>query len=335
MNFVIGSAVVLAGLGLLLLFLMALLSPFEAMGWWAGWSKRDLESSTAAGLPADSPSAPLPEASHYIVYLTAIGGISAEDISSRERRYLALVQERLPEAKVISDVFPFSVTNNPLNGERALGWMWQKIHNSRMKRHATSFLSILIFVRNLFQVGVSADPRYGPINNVGVANEIIKSLVREGYPVGSGKPITVMGWSGGGQIAVGVARYLHRGLETPVYVVSIGGVLTDDASIEDVEHLCHLQGSKDFFPRIGDILYPGRWRIISYSAWNRAKRAGRITVFDPGPMVHTGRGDYFDHHATLPNGQTHVEKTAEITVDCIAHPEKYESQVAIGHEEAG
>jgi hypothetical protein len=244
------------------------------------------------------------------------------------------LQEALPDAVIISDVFPFSVTNNPLTGERLLGWLWRKIHERR-KTITGSLLASFIFARNLFNVAVSADPRYGPINNVGVANEIIKSLVREGYPVGSGKPITVMGWSGGGQIAVGVARYLHRGLETPVYVVSIGGVLTDDASIEDVEHLCHLQGSKDFFPRIGDILYPGRWRIISYSAWNRAKRAGRITVFDPGPMVHTGRGDYFDHHATLPNGQTHVEKTAEITVDCIAHPEKYESQVAIGHEEAG
>ncbi len=325
----------LAGLGLLLLFIMALLSPFEAMGWWAGWSKRDLESTATAGLPASAPTDILPEASHYIVYLTAIGGISAEDISSRERRYLSLVQKQLPEAEIISDVFPFSVTNNPLNGERALGWLWQQIHNSRMKHRAASFLSILIFVRNLFQVGVSADPRYGPINNVGVANEIIKSLVRHGYPVGSGKPITVMGWSGGGQVAVGVARYLHRGFEAPVYVVSIGGVLTDDASIGQVEHLYHLQGSKDIFPRIGDILYPGRWRMISYSAWNQAKHAGKMTMFDPGPMVHTGRGDYFDHHATLANGQTYVAKTAEITADCIAHPEKYSPSVAPSHEDAG
>lgn len=323
MNFVLGSIVALAGLGVILLFIMALLSPFEALGWWAGWSKRDLESTTAAAVPANASSGPKAEASHYIVYLTAIGGISAEDISGREQRYLALLQEQLPEAEIISDVFPFSVTNNPLNGERAFGWLWQTIHNSRMKYHATSFLSVLIFIRNLFQVGVSADPRYGPINNVGVANEILKSLVRHDYPVGSGKSVTVMGWSGGGQIAVGVARYLHRALEAPVFVVSIGGVLTDDSSIEQVEHLYHLQGSKDIFPRIGDILYPGRWRILSYSAWNRAKSEGKMTFFDPGPMVHTGRGDYFDHRSTLDNGQTYVEKTAQITVDCIAHPEKY------------
>ena len=55
MNLVISSVVALAGLGLLLLFIMALLSPFEAMGWWAGWSKRDLESTAAEGLPASAP----------------------------------------------------------------------------------------------------------------------------------------------------------------------------------------------------------------------------------------------------------------------------------------
>jgi hypothetical protein len=208
------------------------------------------------------------------------------------------------------------VSNNPLNGERLLGWLWQRIHNSRMGGKG-SISAILIFVRNLLQVGVSGDPRYGPIYNVGVARELALSLLKHGYDISSGVPITVMGWSGGGQIAVGVVPYLHQALDAPVYVASIGGVLTDDPGVASVEHLYHLQSSKDKFPTIGDILYPGRWKFVRYSAWNRTKAEGRITQVDPGPMIHTGRGDYFDRHATLPDGVTHVEKTAALIADFI------------------
>jgi len=319
MSLIVNSLLYLVGLAALLIFIMAILSPFEALGWWAGWTRRDLDATTKEVNLRESD---VTEADHFIVYLTAIGGISSEDISRREHHFLQLLRERLPGVAIIDDVFPYSVSNNPLNGERALGWFWQRVHNSRMKKHAGSILSILIFVRNLFQVAVSADPRYGPINNVGVANEVSKSLATHGYRNGSGKPITVMGWSGGGQIAVGIVPFLHQSLGAPVYVTSIGGVLTDDVSIEEVEHLYHLQGSKDKFPRIGDILYPGRWRVLSYSAWNRAKREGKITRIEPGPMVHTGRGDYFDRHNTLPSGQTYMERTADMVAGIIADPDK-------------
>ncbi len=222
----------------------------------------------------------------------------------------------MPDAVIVDNVFPFSVTNNPLNGERQLAWLWQKIHNSRMRGQAT-ILSGLIFVRNLLQVGVSGDPRYGPIYNAGVAREIGRSLIRHGYEIQSGKPIAVMGWSGGGQIAIGVARYINQAFETPVDVVSIGGVMADDPGIGYVNRLIHLQGSKDHFPDLGKILYPGRWPFLSNTAWNQAKRSGIIEVYDPGPVHHTGRKDYFDRHATLPNGQSYLDKTVELIVTAL------------------
>lgn len=309
MNIVIEPLVCLFSLGLLLLVVMAFASPLEALGWWSGWSKRQ----TSAARPSDQPIPPTlaSDADFFLVYLTAIGGISAEDISKRERGFLTELERQVPNATIIHDVFPFSVTNNPLNGERQLGWLWQKIHNGRMKRRA-GFVAVLIFVRNLLQVAVSGDPRYGPIYNVGVAREIVLSLLRHGYQPGSGKPITVMGWSGGGQIAVGVVPYLHRALDAPVYVASIGGVITDDPGVAYAEQVLHLQSSKDKFPNIGDILYPGRWPFVRYSAWNQARQDGRIHTIDPGPMTHTGRGDYFDYRATLPDGRTHVQKTAAL-----------------------
>ena len=102
----------LISLGLLLLFVMALASPFEALGWWAGWTKKGLEPPALDTKISGSDQA----ADFYLVYLTAIGGISAEDISSRERRFLKRLEEALPgKVAMVDDVFPFSVTNNPLN----------------------------------------------------------------------------------------------------------------------------------------------------------------------------------------------------------------------------
>jgi hypothetical protein len=314
MNVILEPIACLVGLALLLFLLMALASPLEALGWWSGWSKRRL-----ATWPTEleaQPTAVRADANYFAVYLTAIGGISATDISGRERTFLAILQEHVPDVVIIEDVYPFSVTNNPLNGERQLSWLWQKIHDSRSKGK-TTFVAMLIFVRNMLQVAVSGDHRYGPIYNVGVAREIARSLLRHGYQPGSGKPLTVIGWSGGGQIAVGVAPYLRRALNAPVYVASVGGVMADDPGIADVEHLLHLQSSVDKFPYIGNVLYPGRWPFVRYSAWNQAQQEGRMTRVDPGPMRHTGRGDYFDRRTTLPNGRTHGEQTAVLIAEFI------------------
>jgi len=304
---------------------MALLSPLEALSWWAGWSGHapnptDIGKEALQGIEEEEEEKKRSEEekkpSYYLVYLTAIGGVSADEISYRERVFLETLQKALPDATIVSDVFPFSVTNNPLTGERLFGWLWRKIHERR-KTVTGSLLASFIFARNLFNVAVSADPRYGPINNSGVAREITKSLYRKAYPLEGGVPVITMGWSGGGQIAVGVAPFLNLGLDAPVYVVSVGGVLTDDPGIAFVEHLWHLQGSKDKFPLIGDILFPGRWPVARGSAWNKFKAAGKMTVTNPGPMIHTGKGDYFDPKTTLPDGQTHVEKTVSIIAQAV------------------
>jgi hypothetical protein len=318
----ITTALAVAGLLAFLLILMALLSPLEALSWWAGWSGHapnpaELSREALAEVESQQRNGrPQKKARYFLVYLTAIGGVSADEISYREQVFLEKLQEALPEATIISDVFPFSVTNNPLTGERLFGWLWRTIHERR-KTITGGMLASFIFARNLFNVAVSADPRYGPINNSGVAREISKSLYRNHYPLEGGVPIVTMGWSGGGQIAVGVAPFLDLGMEAPVYVISIGGVLTDDPGIAFVKHLWHLQGHKDKFPMIGDILFPGRWSVARHSAWNKFKQAGKMTVIDPGPMIHTGKGDYFDPKTALSNGQPHVEKTVEIIAEAV------------------
>ncbi|MCZ7667811.1 MAG: hypothetical protein M5U34_11650 [Chloroflexi bacterium] len=87
MSFIIQPLLCLLGFSGLLLFVMALLSPLEALGWWAGWSKKRVTlQEPAAGLP-DRRSVTTVDGSYYLVYLTAVGGVSAVDISKRERGF--------------------------------------------------------------------------------------------------------------------------------------------------------------------------------------------------------------------------------------------------------
>ncbi|MBK7177622.1 MAG: hypothetical protein IPH82_10610 [Chloroflexi bacterium] len=56
----------------------------------------------------NSPSCPLPPPTLiFFVYLTAIGGISADDISKRELTFLAHLRAQAPTAEIIHDVSRF------------------------------------------------------------------------------------------------------------------------------------------------------------------------------------------------------------------------------------
>ena len=311
MSIIITPVVYIVIFGLLLFFGMAILSPFETREWWKlSDLKRGVQPPTIKKEDDDS--------SVYIIYLTAIGGVAADEISSRERRFLTGLEKKMETAVFIDNVFPFSVSNNPLTGDRVFSRLWTYIHAARRRGSAVGgLLSSLIFARNLLQVGVSGDPRYGPIYNVGVAKELIRSLLERGYPPNSGKPIVVMGWSGGGQIAIGVVRYLREGLRAPVSVISIGGVMAADPGIAYVDKLYHLQGDRDNYPKLGEVLFPGRWAFLKNTEWSKAKKNGRFVTICPGPMRHTGREDYFDRRATLPNGQTYLERTIEAVADLL------------------
>jgi hypothetical protein len=317
MNWLVDLLILVALAAGLVVFVVALLSPLEALGWWAGWSRQELEpDEPIAGLAGpDQPA--IPAADYYVVYLTGIGGFSGQFLGRREVGFLERLRARLPGAVIVSDVFPFSVTNNPLNGNRILARLWQWIQTRRLK-NPHNVLKNLISIRNILQVAVSADPRYGPIYNVGVAREIVRSLARRGYPAGSGQPITLIGVSGGGQIALGAARYLNLALHAPIRIISVAGVLSDDRGINYVEHVYHLNGSRDRVPRLGAILYPGRWPIFRRSSWNLAQAEGRITVIPTGPMTHMGPEEYFSRSAFLPSGQSYADHTADIVAHLIA-----------------
>ncbi len=125
-------------------------------------------------------------------------------------------------------------------------------------------------------------------------------------------PITLVGYSGGGQIAVGAAGHLKELIDADVSVIALGGVLSADPGLAAVHRLYYLAGRKDRIHRFGTLLFPGRWPVFSYSSWNQAKAQGRVRIVDMGPVDHTGRGGYLDNMAILPDGRSHLQQTVEV-----------------------
>ncbi|NTU81597.1 MAG: hypothetical protein HGA45_19820 [Chloroflexales bacterium] len=295
---------------LVLLFLSAAVAPLESLGWWAGWFG-DKEAPPVPGQAKavdvavkESPS------QHFVVYLSGIGAMDPDSIPQEEIDWGHMLVHRLPETAVLADVYPYSVTNSGLGTQRFFSRMWNYLEQRRLK-NPYDLLQFLINIRNMFQVAISADRRYGPIYNLGVANAIVKALQLRGYRLGSGKPVTLLGFSGGGQIALGTATFLKPMLKAPVRVISIGGVMSDDVGLNYITKLYHLWGHLDPLQGLGEKLYAGRWKWFPNSDWNRALAAGKIEFVDMGQMNHNGPTNYFSWTAFTPDGRSHALATID------------------------
>lgn len=294
----------------LLILLAAALAPLESLGWYAGWQRN-----------ADVPDAELladeedrqgivatEQASAYLVYLSGIGAISGTSIPDEELPFLDRLADRTPQTVLTHDVFPYSVTNTGLTVHRAFARLWRWIEQIRIKKPSGA-LPFMINMRNLLQVLVSADRRYGPVMNYGVSAEVLRSLHRRGYDLRQRRPIVLIGSSGGGQMAVGAALFLQHMTNAPIYVISIGGVIASDPGLDAITHLYHLYGSKDSVQALADKVFPERWPRAVNSAWHRALAEGRVSLTLLGPFEHNGKEHYFDENARMPDGTTYLDTT--------------------------
>ena len=293
--------------GLLALAFTAALSPLESLGWWAGWFHEPLP--TPEPLTLEPPPAGRPPGRVYLVFMSGIGSISGKILLQREVAFLERLARALPDARIVSDVFPYAPGGQPLTtGRRLFPAVWGFLYRQRQGRAGS--LAMLINLRNAFQVAVSADHRYGPVYNYGTSRIILEALVRAGYPLGANIPVVLLGVSGGGQIALGAATYLDASLNAPIEVVTLGGVMAADPGLKSVRHLHNLYGTRDWVVPLGPIVFPGRWPIQPHSPWNTALRQGRITQTALGPMRHAGKGAYLDDGPT-PDGKSHLARTIE------------------------
>ncbi len=308
----------LLGVAVVGLMFFLFLAPLETLRWWTGFYNRRNKDLTALPNPREVSIYSKP-ASHYIIFLDGIAKVARDNYEDVEL-FLTRLKETLPNAVVIGSVLPYSVTNRPLTSARPLArfWRWAK---QRKVGNYKDLIGFSINIRNMFQVMVSADSRYGPIYNLGAARLIIEPLLKKGYPVGSGIPVTLIGYSGGAQVAAGAAPYIKELLRAPVDLISLAGVISADPGLSDVRFLYHLSGSKDGVENIGAALCPGRWPLLSNSSWNRAKRAGKFTYVPMGPMAHNGDGSYLDDKAKLNTGKSFLDHTLETVTFILQHPE--------------
>ncbi|MEM6428348.1 MAG: hypothetical protein AAF708_03840 [Deinococcota bacterium] len=294
---------ILVGLVLALL-VMGTLAPFEALEWWAGWygsrtedtdtedtDTEDTTDASAATQPIARVSEQHDHSRHFVVFLSGIHSVSGESYAAREIAFLEALKARLPHITLV-ELFPYSVTNRALTGQRQFARVWRWALNNKVSGNGLA--GFLINLRNLWQVAVSADRRYGPIYNRGSADMILKGLRAKGYPFAGDTPVTLIGYSGGGQIAVGAAPYLRDALGQPVQVISLGGVISADPGALALRKLYHLYGTRDAVQRLGNIMCPGRWAVVALSPWNQAKRSGIIRLIRMGSMDHTGVDGYLD-----------------------------------------
>ncbi len=299
------------------MLMVGVLAPFEAMGWWAGWFGHERAEPPEPEVPAGPP------ARGYLVFLTGIHTVGGEAFAPRERAFLARLRAELPELRVL-EVFPYSATNRALTGQRLFARFWRWALARKMSRRQLAGLAgMVINLRNAWQVAVSADKRYGPMYDEATAELIEGALRSAGYRPGCGAPVVLVGYSGGGQIALGATAPLAAQTGRKISVVSLGGVMASPRSVAGLARLAHLRGSNDWVSRIGAAFFPGRWPWASWSLWNRGKEEGCIRVVDLGGMDHTGRDGYLDDETTLPDGRSYmtatVETIAAVTRDALAH----------------
>ncbi len=289
----------------------ALLAPFETLGWWAGWFGDEVDTiQTTAAAPGEQTGSSS-TVSRYVMYLDGVGQ-SGEAYTPDVEEFLADLKPSLPEhMELVQGLMMYSVLNKPLNEDRPLTFLWKTADKMRWK-NPTALLGILVNIRNAFIVMVSADKRYGPIYNRGIAQVLYNGLIDRGYHPGSGIPITLIGYSGGAQMSVAAAPYLKQALGAPIDAVSVGGVMSANNNFFKLEHLYHLVGEKDVVERLGPILFAGRWKILPLSYWNRAQRKGKISTLMVGPVGHQVPGGYMDPNALLPDGRSNLQQTIDI-----------------------
>jgi hypothetical protein len=220
-----------------------------------------------------------------------------------------------PELRVLGQVQPYSPLADPL-AERPV-WAW-------LRRH----VGLLLFLHNVMQVFVAADHRYRPLYNRAVGCQIATQLRLAGYQSGSGIPVVLLSYSGGAQVATGAVDELHTQLRSPLVLITLGGFHNGANDLTHAEHLHRLTSASDRIERVGTWIFPQRWRLFRRSGWNRARRAGKITVHRLDPATHLGPRSYISPEGQLPDGRSYLDRTTDTVIALIrAH---YRATAATG-----
>lgn len=286
-----------------------LLTPFEALGWWAGWYGDEPLAYYGDLLEAEEQDA---DAARYVFFLDGINQGTYSYLPEVDRFLDQLAQALPNDIRIVRGIMPYSVINRPLTQRRPMAFLWRKIDHA-VAKDPNSLIGQFINVRNVVAVAVSADGRYGSVQNQGLAQVLLNSLLHYGYDLEQKTPITLIGYSGGGQMSIGAVPYLQLATGAPIEVISLGGVMSGAMrGILTVERLFHLRGDKDAVEKLGRIMFPSRWPIVDSSPWNRAMQQGKIQLISLGPVGHNGKDGPLWEASFLPDGRSHLQQTLDV-----------------------
>ncbi|MFD7441634.1 hypothetical protein [Streptomyces sp. NPDC059909] len=279
----------------------ALLARYEVLAYGAGW--RAPVTVLPEGVPYARGAAAERPPDAYLVYLDGIGKRRVRDSRDGGQLVKALIAGA-PELRVLSQVQPYSPLADPLADRPVWTWLRRRI-------------GLLLFLHNVMQIFVAADHRYRPLYNRAVGSQIATQLRLAGYQPDSGIPVVLLSYSGGAQVATGAVDELHTQLRSPLVLANLGGFLNGANDLTHAEHLHQLTSAYDRVERVGTWIFPQRWRLFRGSGWNRARRAGKITVHRLDPATHVGPRSYISPTAQLPDGRNHLDRTADTVIALI------------------
>ncbi|MGS2617681.1 hypothetical protein ACVCAH_24635 [Micromonospora sp. LZ34] len=290
----------LFGLGPVLLA-EALLARYEVLAYAAGWRTPTTE--LPRGMPPARGADPDRPPDAYLVYLDGIGKRRFHDTRDGGRLVKSVIRGA-PELRVLGQVQPYSPLADPLADRPVWKWLRRRI-------------GLVLFLHNVVQIFVAADRRYRPLYNRAVGSQIATQLRLAGYRRDSGIPVVILSYSGGAQVATGAVDELWSELRCPLWLITLGGFHNGANDITHARHLDRLTSSTDWIERVGTGMFPQRWRLFRRSGWNRAVRDGKITVHLLDPATHVGPGSYISPEARLPDGRSHLDRTADTVIALI------------------
>lgn len=293
------------------------LSPLETLTWWSSRGARQSRIAAAEFRAAIASVPTVPRAAKvFVVYFSGIAAFDDDHIARAERPLLQRLQQSYPDITLVEGLYPYAMENRDLVDDRRSSPLWRWIvQHQRSKRWGWVAVAT-VNVRNVYQVLVSADPRYGPVYSAGIAQTTWKHLTGHGYQPGVDK-LVLLGWSGGAQIAAGAAWYLGSA-GARVTLLNLGGVFTADPGLDRAQQIIHLVGERDWQCRwLAPIVFPQRRRWARHSTWARAKREHRVVERVIGPFKHVGPGSYLSG-ARLPDGRTCSRATSDAIARALA-----------------
>jgi Tfp pilus assembly protein PilN len=301
-------------LALLLAWLVGLLVPISGIysvagqyAFWNGWLG-DLPDPARLFAQAEQQRAatanPPEPVDRFVVYLDGIHQ-SEQEHPPQVAALLAELAAQLPAGTLlIEGVQTYTISPAELAADAGSRWFWRRLfllQETHPNRLVTGVCAALVQANNVIKVGISADRRYGPILNYELALKVVQRLVEAGLRQASGQRIVLLGYSGGGEMAMGMADVLHVLSRCPVQILTCCGVFSGNQQLDQVAGISMVVGSRDPIAALGPLLFPGRSPLLPLSNWNKARLAGRLKRDVVAGMGHNGLSGPFSprHRSTV------------------------------------